>query len=245
MPEVIDAALKNDGIVERAEHWVSSSAKEAWAHPGAHLAGLAATAFMVGAAVVTRGEAIPACESGIKAQVALADAEMTTAAQLCASQSLAVESGVLSTFRRMAVQARDASLSHVPTPGAFIRKWSVEDQAACDAVAKATNMGRYNAGGEAWVLEAPKSGVVGYTSIANRCWADIAVLPKYRGDTRLLADMALKEMREQGGKWYTNARESTGYPFMKRLESSGAIEIEGDQRLYGRDPNHGMDFTVL
>jgi hypothetical protein len=108
-------------------------------------------------------------------------------------------------------------------------------------------MGHFIPGGRAWVLETPKNGIVGYTSIiTNGCWADIAVLPKYRGDTRLLADTALKEMRGLGGRWFTNAKESTGYPFMKRLETAGAIKIEKESVLgFMRDPYHTVDFTVL
>jgi hypothetical protein len=190
---------------------------------------------------------MPLYESGFSSRFALAGADISAASELCASKVPALDNVVFSSSRASAgLKAAGRAISHVPTPGALVREWSGADQAACDSVARATNMGAFIPGGQAWVLEAPKKGIVGYTSMFNHCWADIAVLPKYRGDTPLLADTALTAMREQGGSWFTNAKESTGYPFMKRLESRGAIKISRESSWgFMRDPYHSVDFTVL
>jgi len=138
----------------------------------------------------------------------------------------------------------EGGLSHIPTLGARVRPWVEADLAACDKIAGATKMGSFIPGGQAWVLEAPKKGIVGYTSMSTNCWADIAVLPEYRGNTRLLANTALDAMRANGGKYFTNAKELTGYPFMKRLEADGAIKILRESVGFGSNPYHTIDFVV-
>lgn len=236
-----------------------------------HETQLVVGALAIGALCVTRGKFGSAAVAGqaeklavtetISAGTAIAGTERIAGAAIAGSERLAgaavaktelASAAALSNTERLSGAAAvdifaETSINRVPTPGALIRRFSPADQQVCDRVARSTGMGHFSPGWDNWVLETPRHGVVGYTSTFNRCWSDVAVLPQFRGDTRLLTDTVLAHMRAEGGQWFANAKRLTGYPYLKRLEKDGLIRVVKETELpyAGRDGlSHSVEFLV-
>lgn len=97
------------------------------------------------------------------------------------------------------------------------------------------------------VLEEPGKGIVGYALIEpeNRYISDVAVSPDASPQKAVALLKALTQLvKQHGGEWKTDARDSTSYKMLKNMARSGRIEIISD-RVTNKMGNEDMHEVIF
>lgn len=100
------------------------------------------------------------------------------------------------------------------------------------------------------VIEEPGKGVIGYALIepANRYISDIAVAPDANVHKTMSLIRSVSELVKQvGGEWSADCRDSTSYKLMKNMERRGKIKILKDEvtNRMGTDDMHHVVFVPI
>jgi len=147
---------------------------------------------------------------------------------------------------KVAVEAKER-------PQTWVRGGRSEDLAAAEKIAKAVYpKGWQHVPDDAdcgLVLVDKNKGVVGYATIetGNQYISDLVVLPEHRGQSMTLLNSLLAYMKQAGGTWTADCRESTSYALLKHAERKGRVVIESDAVTdkMGDQPMHHVKFKVV
>ena len=99
------------------------------------------------------------------------------------------------------------------------------------------------------VLMDKEKGVIGYAvwDTAEQNITDLAVHPDERKHTMTLLNAMISHIREVGGEWSLNARNSSTYNLIKAFEERGRIKIHNEEQAFVHDGEeyHYVRFSAV